>query len=305
MNKIPGDFEGVLLAATVITLVYWLAERFYFAPRRRAVARAATDAQERRRAELIAQGVTPDEGAQQAQERDAGKTLAMPWWLDWTAGLFPVILIVFALRSFVIEPFHIPSGSMIPTLWIGDFVLVNKFTYGLRLPVIGTRLTAGKPVARGDVVVFHYPLNPSEDYIKRVVGLPGDEVTYVDKRLTVNGQLVPETPAPDFFDESTTGYYKQFNEQFGATTHAIMTNDQVPTYIREGVRNFQYRSNCSYTLDGFTCKVPAGHYFMMGDNRDNSDDSRYWGFVPEGNVVGRAFLIWMNFNHFGRIGAFK
>jgi signal peptidase I len=263
----------------------------------------------------------------QTQARDADRALAMPWWLDWTAGLFPVILLVFVLRSFLFEPFHIPSGSMIPTLWIGDLVLVNKFTYGLRLPVAGTRLTAGTPIARGDVVVFHYPLNPSENYIKRVVGLPGDvvtyvadtkrtpaaggngqpdDVTYVNKRLTVNGQPVPETPAPDFFDESTTAYYKQFSEQLG-TAHDIITRENYPAYInRDGaVRNFQYRDNCKYTDNGFTCKVPAGHYFMMGDNRDDSDDSRYWGFVPEANVVGRAFLIWMNLSHLGRIGFFK
>ena len=297
-----GDFAVLLLAATLVTFAYWLAERFYFAPHRRATAQAVMATQERRRAELAAQGIKPDEGALQAQ--DAGKTLAQPWWLDWTAGLFPVILLVFLLRSFVFEPFRIPSGSMIPTLRIGDLVLVNKFTYGLRLPVAGTRLTAGRAVARGDVIVFHYPLNPKEDYIKRVIGLPGDEVAYLDKRLTVNGKPMPETAAPDFFDDSTSAYYKQFNEQVGGVQHNIILNDGHPAFI-EAIDNFQYRDQCSYTIEGVSCKVPAGHYFVMGDNRDNSADSRYWGFVPEANIVGRAFLVWMNFSNLKRIGFFK
>jgi len=301
-GKINGDIAVLLLTATVVTFAYWLAERFYFAPQRRAAAQAATDALERRRAELVAQGVTPDEGALQAQD---AKALAQPWWLDWTAGLFPVILIVFALRSFVFEPFRIPSGSMIPTLHIGDLVLVNKFTYGLRLPVLGTRLTAGKPIARGDVIVFRYPLQPSEDYIKRVIGLPGDDIAYLNKRLTINGQLINATPAPDFFDVSTTAYYKQFDEQLGPIQHHIMLNDRRPPFVEGGVQNFTFRDHCSYTIEGVTCKVPAGHYFVMGDNRDESADSRYWGFVPEANVVGRAFFVWMNFSNLKRIGSFN
>jgi signal peptidase I len=227
------------------------------------------------------------------------------WWLDWTAGLFPVILIVFALRSFVFEPFRIPSGSMIPTLWIGDLVLVNKFTYGLKLPVLGTRLTAGKSIARGDVIVFHYPVKPSEDYIKRVVGLPGDEVAYINKHLTINGQPAAQTPEPDFFDVSTTAYHKQFDEQLGQVKHRIILDGQRPGFVEGVVQSFPHRGDCSYTIEGVTCKVPKGHYFVMGDNRDNSADSRYWGFVPEANVVGRAFFVWMNFSDLGRIGAFR
>ena len=228
--------------------------------------------------------------------------LAQPWWLDWTAGLFPVILIVFMLRSFVFEPFKIPSGSMIPTLQVGDLILVNKFIYGLKLPVIHTRLTEGKPVQRGDVVVFRYPPQPSVDYIKRVVGVPGDEVSYLNKQLTVNGQPVPRAVASDFFDESTMEYYKQFDEQLGVKNHRIIVDDRRPGFVA-GAFDFQYKDNCRYSVEGVSCKVPEGHYFVMGDNRDNSLDSRFWGFVPDGNIVGKAFFVWMNFGDLKRIGA--
>jgi len=214
-----------------------------------------------------------------------------------------VILIVFLLRSFVFEPFKIPSGSMIPTLLIGDLILVNKFTYGLRLPVANTRLTEGHAVQRGDVVVFRYPPKPSVDYIKRVIGLPGDEVSYLNKRLTINGKEVPQTAVSDFFDESTMEYFKQFNEQLGDVRHDIIVDTRRAAFIGNPDA-FPYRDNCRYSIEGVTCKVPEGQYFMMGDNRDNSLDSRYWGFVPEGNIIGRAFFVWMNFGNLGRIGSF-
>ena len=230
--------------------------------------------------------------------------LAQPWWLDWTAGLFPVILIVLMLRSFVFEPFKIPSGSMIPTLLIGDLILVNKFTYGLKLPVVNTRLTDGKPVQRGDVIVFRYPPQPSVDYIKRVVGLPGDEVAYLNKQLTVNGQPVPTTASSDFFDESTMEYFKQFDEQLGVKNHRVIVDDRRPAFIA-GAFDFPHKDNCRYSVEGVTCKVPPGQYFVMGDNRDNSLDSRFWGFVPDGNIAGRAFFVWMNFGNLKRIGSFN
>jgi len=233
-----------------------------------------------------------------------GKILAQPWWLDWTAGLFPVIVIVFVLRSFLFEPFKIPSGSMIPTLLVGDLILVNKFTYGIRLPVINTKITQGTPPARGDVMVFRYPPQPSVDYIKRVVGLPGDEVAYLNKRLTVNGQPVDTQAVPDFFDEDTMRYFKQYEETLGTHKHRILNDDDRPAYV-PGASDFSYRSNCRYTVEGVTCKVPDGHYFMMGDNRDNSLDSRFWGFVPDQNIIGRAFMIWMNFTNLKRIGRFN
>ena len=300
-GSIEGNFALLLLLATVVTGIYWLADRFVFMPRRRAAAQAAQDQLERRRAELAAQGIT------QVDQADAKATterlLAQPWWLDWTAGLFPVILIVFLLRSFVFEPFKIPSGSMIPTLLVGDLILVNKFTYGLRLPVANTRLTEGQAVQRGDVVVFRYPPKPSVDYIKRVIGLPGDEVSYLNKRLTINGKEVPETALTDFFDESTMEYFKQFDEQLGERHHKIIIDQRRAAFIGNPDA-FPYRDNCRYSIEGVTCKVPEGHYFMMGDNRDNSLDSRYWGFVPEGNIIGRAFFVWMNFGNLGRIGSF-
>ena len=300
-GSIEGNFALLLLLATVVTGIYWLADRFIFLPRRRAAAQAAQDQLERRRSELAAQGITQVDPIDARTTTD--RLLAQPWWLDWTAGLFPVILIVFLLRSFVFEPFKIPSGSMIPTLLIGDLILVNKFTYGLRLPVANTRLTEGHAVQRGDVVVFRYPPKPSVDYIKRVIGLPGDEVSYLNKSLNINGKEVPETAVSDFFDESTMEYFKQFNEQLGDVRHNIIVDTRRAAFIGNPDA-FPYRDNCRYSIEGVTCKVPEGHFFMMGDNRDNSLDSRYWGFVPEGNIIGRAFFVWMNFGNLGRIGSF-
>ena len=268
-GAVEGNFALLLFLATVVTGLYWLAERFVFLPRRRLAAKQAIDAIQLRREELARQGIeqvdTNFEDAARQQH------LAQPWWLDWTAGLFPVILIVFLLRSFVFEPFKIPSGSMIPTLLIGDLILVNKFTYGLKLPVVNKRITDGNPLQRGDVVVFRYPPKPSVDYIKRVIGLPGDEVSYMNKRLTINGQAVATTQDSDFFDESVMEYFRQFSEQLGEKNHRIIVDARRPAFV-SGADQFSYRDNCRYSVEGVTCKVPEGHYFMMGDNRDNSLD---------------------------------
>jgi signal peptidase I len=223
--------------------------------------------------------------------------------LDWTAGLFPVIISVFFLRSFIVEPFKIPSGSMIPTLLVGDLILVNKFHYGLRLPVLNTKITEGEKPQRGDVMVFRYPPKPSLDYIKRVVGVPGDTVAYLNKRLTINGQAVPTDSVPEFFDEDAMRYFKQFEEKFGTQSHRVLNDEQRPAFV-PGADKFPGSEGCDYTIEGVTCKVPEGHYFMMGDNRDNSMDSRYWGFVPEKNIVGKAFFVWMNFGNLKRVGSF-
>lgn len=297
---VEGNFALLLFLATVVTGVYWLAERLWFLPQRRRAAAGLESRTAQRNAQLSAQGVAPvDPEVSEARQ----KILAQPWWLDWTAGLFPVILAVFVLRSFLFEPFKIPSGSMIPTLLVGDLILVNKFTYGLRLPVINTKLTEGTPPKRGDVMVFRYPPKPSLDYIKRVIGVPGDEVAYLNKRLTINGQPVPTTRQSDYLDPDAMRYFRQYEEQLGERPHRLLVDEDRPAFV-PGAEDFKFRENCRYSVEGVTCKVPEGHYFMMGDNRDNSLDSRYWGFVPDANIVGRAFLIWMNFGDWKRIGSF-
>jgi len=298
---IEGNFALLLFLATVVTGVYWVAERFWFLPRRQQTADTMQAQAEQRRVALAAQGITQTDNVDLSAARE--RILAQPWWLDWTAGLFPVILVVFLLRSFLFEPFKIPSGSMIPTLLVGDLILVNKFTYGVRLPVINTKVTEGTPPQRGDVMVFRYPPRPSLDYIKRVVGVPGDEVAYLNKRLTVNGQPVATQALPDFFDKDAMRYSKQFEEALGPKRHRVLNDDDRPAFI-PGAEDFPFKDQCRYTVEGVTCKVPAGHYFMMGDNRDNSLDSRFWGFVPDRNIVGRAFFVWMNFGDIKRIGSF-
>jgi signal peptidase I len=303
MGLHEGNFALLLFLAVVVTGCYWLAERFYFLPQREKAAAALKDASNARMAELTKMGISRVDGDLANITAAQDKIKAQPWWLDWTAGLFPVILIVFLLRSFLFEPFKIPSGSMIPTLMVGDLILVNKFHYGVRLPVLNTKITEGNKPERGDVMVFRYPPKPSLDYIKRVVGLPGDEVAYLNKKLTINGKPLEITELPDFFDEDSMRYPKQFEEQLGAKKHRYLNEPERPVFI-PGADDFAFKQNCNYTVEGVTCKVPEGHYFMMGDNRDNSLDSRYWGFVPDKNIVGKAFFVWMNFGNLKRIGAF-
>ncbi len=298
---IEGNFALLLLLASVVTGIYWLTERFYFLPQRQKAAATLEANDIQRRAELAKQGIAQVDGdVAEAKVR----LLMQPWWLDWTAGLFPVIITVFLLRSFLFEPFKIPSGSMVPTLLVGDLILVNKFTYGLRLPVLNTKITEGNKPQRGDVMVFRYPPKPSLDYIKRVVGVPGDTVAYLNKRLTINGKPLETTALPEFFDEEAMHYFKQFEETLGDKKHRLLNDDSRPAFV-PGADKFEGYEGCNYTVEGVTCKVPEGHYFMMGDNRDNSLDSRYWGFVPEQNIVGKAFFIWMNFGNPKRIGSFN
>ncbi|VWD46027.1 signal peptidase I [Burkholderia contaminans] len=296
------NFALILFVLVVLTGVAWVLDKLVFLPQRRKAADSAIEEFDRQQSRIDKRFA--DENAVQTRSKLRDEKLRQPWWLEYTASFFPVILAVFVVRSFVVEPFKIPSGSMVPTLLVGDFILVNKFEYGLRLPVTNTKITQGSPLSRGDVVVFRYPKDESVDYIKRVIGLPGDTVAYQDKQLTINGQPVPETPLPDFFDDERQNYAKQFEETIGNRKNAILNNPAVPPFVM-GAYDYPFRDNCTYNSRGVICKVPPGHYFMMGDNRDNSADSRYWGFVPDQNIVGRAFFIWMNFSELKRIGSFN
>ena len=237
------------------------------------------------------------------RRRDPGRP--EPWWVEYPKSFFPVILVVFLLRSFLVEPFKIPSGSMLPTLLVGDFILVNKFTYGIRLPVINLKLIDVNQPQRGDIMVFRYPENPSLDYIKRVAALPGDKIAYRNKQLWINGEEIKQVPDGEYnYVESGLNFVtaRRLVETLGNRRHAILVQPEAPSVHLSGVRGFPFRENCAYNDAGFSCAVPAGHYFLMGDNRDSSSDSRYWGFVPEANIVGKAFLIWWNFDNLKRIG---
>ncbi len=251
------DFELLLVLATLVTGVVYVWDRV-----------------SRRR----------DKGGEEAAGEEGGR--ADPWWIDLSRSLFPVILIVLIIRSFVVEPFRIPSGSMIPTLVTGDFILVSKFAYGVRLPVTHDRIVGEATPERGDVVVFRYPRDLSQDYIKRVVGLPGDRIRYQEKRLYVNGELMPQEVVGPYAGPDS-GQVRL--EHLGDATHEMLVFPSVPDR-------------------GFVYEVPPGQYFVMGDNRDRSSDSRYWGTVPGENLVGEAFLIWMSWNgadfsvNWGRIG---
>jgi len=271
------NFALILFLLTLVTGVLWAVDRFHFRKRR------APDAPE-------------------------------PAWVEYAASFFPVLLVVFLLRSFVAEPFKIPSSSMRPTLEVGDFILVNKFAYGLRLPIVEAKFVPIADPKRGDVVVFRYPVNPSQDFIKRVVGIGGDVVSYQDKKLTVNGQPLPQVRDGTYSYlenlrfETLDRYLETASDGNTPHQYTIGVNPQAAPVYPQNVRPFPGRDNCDYNDRGFTCKVPPGHYFMMGDNRDNSDDSRYWGFVPDDHIRGKAFFIWFNWDDissfsFKRVGS--
>lgn len=235
-------------------------------------------------------------------KRAAG--VAEPKWVEYGSSFFPVFLAVFFLRSFLVEPFKIPSGSMLPTLFVGDFILVNKFAYGIRLPVINKKIVENENPQRGDVMVFRYPPDPSLDYIKRVIGVAGDTVRYQNKKLTVNGVAYRYEKVPDFMDHDRSYFIPRFKESTPEVAHEVLVERDAPAFVSH-VANFPGRDKCHYNDSGFECVVPPGHYFMMGDNRDNSQDSRFWGFVPDENIVGKAFFIWFNFADLKRVGGFR
>ncbi len=226
------------------------------------------------------------------QRKKSATEAQEPILVEYARSFFPILLFVLILRSFLVEPFRIPSGSMMPTLLIGDFILVNKYDYGIRLPAIHTKIIElGKP-ERGDIVVFRYPKDPTTDYIKRVIGTPGDHIAYYNKKLYINGELMEQLSLGAYAGKGKGAKMSganQLTETLGSVEHNVLIRNGAPSVEGEFV-------------------VPDGQYFVMGDNRDNSNDSRYWGTVPEKNLVGKAFLIWMNFDSdnggidFGRIG---
>ena len=246
------NFELILFYATLITGLIALADVLYFAKRRRLMAKK--------------QGV-PE--------------IKMSIIVDYSRAFFPVLLIVFLLRSFLFEPFRIPSGSLEPTLLKGDFILVNKYKYGIRLPVIHTKILDLSEPKRGDIIVFRWPPNPSIDFIKRVIGVPGDQIKYINKELYINGKKMETSDVKNVIVKNDIG------------------NDWVASERVEdlmGVKHRIYNDSNKVTDNFYNITVPEGMYFVMGDNRDDSADSRYWGFVPEKNIIGKAVVIWMSWN---------
>ncbi len=244
------DFEFLLVAAVLVSGLIWLADSLMFAPKRKQVA--------------------------------SGESVHEPLLVEYSRSFFPVLLAVMVLRSFLFEPFRIPSGSMMPSLLVGDFILVNKYHYGLRLPVTHSKVTEGDPPQRGDVAVFRFPDNESLDFIKRVIGLPGDHISYYDRRLIVNGEPLKVEAREIYAGQGSTSDNMKGGEVFVEyvedTQHLMMTDPRV-----------------KFSANG-ELVVPEGHFFVMGDNRDHSNDSRFWGFVPEKNLVGKAVMIWMHWD---------
>ena len=248
------DFSALLVLLTLVSGVIWAADAWYFSPRRRL------------------------DNEAQGEETAA---VAEPLLVDYARSFFPVFFIVLVLRSFVVEPFRIPSASMMPTLLIGDFILVNKYEYGVRLPVLNNKVLNVESPRRGDIAVFRYPENPRIPFIKRVVAVPGDKVAYFNKTLYVNGK--PDSQKYDgLYEDDGPGRqmdgWQKLRTVSGDVEHEILHSPERPSKTVE-------------------LTVPEGHYFVLGDNRDNSKDSRFWGFVPDELLMGRAFYIWMNWSN--------
>lgn len=269
-------FTIVLFLVTLFTGVIWILEKIF------------SRLQHRTHAQFVFSGST-------------NQSLHRSSWFKSFANLFPSIFLVFCVRSFFVEPFKIPSSSMKPTLCSGDFILVNKLSYGIQLPIIHRKLMQiGRP-QRGDIVVFQYPYNTSLNYIKRIIGLPGETVKLKNKKLYINELPVATKRLKDVYDEERSNYVRQYEEQIGKKSYTVIQSGfQQPVY--RPILNFPFQENCFIDVNEIVCKVPKGYYFVLGDNRDNSLDSRYWGFVPEKNLIGRAFFIWFNRSKLLRIG---
>ncbi len=248
------DFSALLVLLTFVSGLIWALDAWLLAPGRKAAA--------------------------EQEQAEQGGEARVPVLVEYARSFFPVFLIVLILRSFIVEPFRIPSASMMPTLLIGDFILVNKFEYGIRLPVLDTKIIANDEPERGDIVVFRYPLEPNTPYIKRIVGLPGDHISYRDKQLYINGELM---------DQKTVERYRREEASDGMNGSVLRQENLMGLEHQILIDPLRPGSEVDTT-------VPEGHYFAMGDNRDHSSDSRVWGFVPETNLVGEAFFIWMNWN---------
>lgn len=260
------DFALIMFLALIATGLIWGADRLFAAPTR-----------ERKANELVASG----------NDEQAAKVFKEPVLVEYARAFFPVILVVFLLRSFLVEPFRIPSGSMLPSLRPGDFILVNKFSYGVRLPVINKKIIGDGIPSRGDVMVFRYPGDTSVNYIKRVVGLPGDHILYMDKTLYINGKATKQYNPISYMlleDNGRRVLVQRRVEELDGVVHDILVNgEDIGEFVEPRLQGQHYENT-----------VPPGHYFVMGDNRDRSNDSRYWGFVPDNNLVGRAFLVWFS-----------
>lgn len=260
------DLAAILVVCIAVSVLFWLYDVFFLLGARNALKERMTS-EVRTEAEIV-------------------EATRPPFLVDLARSLLPIFIIVLILRSFLVEPFRIPSGSMMPTLLVGDFILVNKFTYGIRLPVLNTKIIPISEPKRGDVVVFRYPENPTIPYIKRVIGLPGDHIVYHNgtKVIYINGEPIPQ---------KLIGSYQGVGEGSG------MTGADEKVENLPGVdHSILMYSNRVFNVDApyMDIKVPPGHYFVLGDNRDNSRDSRFWGTVPEENLIGKAFLIWMNWD---------
>jgi signal peptidase I len=267
------DFPLVLVVLTFACAFGWLLDILVLQkPRAAKLAQARSD-----------MGITDSAILDADQQQVLEKVAKEPYLIELSKSFFPVFFVVLVVRSFLVEPFQIPSGSMLPTLKVDDFILVNKYEYGVRLPVVGTKVIPYKDPARGDVMVFKFPENPKINFIKRVVGVPGDRIRYQNKQLFINNELVEVelTQAPSL--QNRMGRY---TEKLGEVSHDIYKANSAPRVNKTWV-------------------VPEGHYFVMGDNRDNSNDSRFWGFVPDELVVGKAFAVWMHWENVFSVPSFE